>query len=206
MSKDVGTPLEKIFGSRSRAKLLVLFFDNPDKQFFVREIARLIDEQINSVRRELLNLDSLGLVKSETFENKVYYAANVKHPFFRPLVEICSKKEISTRTGERVRASGWDEYVRPVKSALKALVVTNRLPGQEGLDMLIVGNDFERKLTRWAEVMEKKMGKPLNYAIVTPDDMIYRMRVRDRFIMRVFELEITEKIDPDKILTIVEAE
>lgn len=201
MSKDVVMPLEKIFGSRSRAKLLVLFFDNPDKQFFVREIARLIDEQINSVRRELINLDSLGLVKSETFENKVYYSANAKHPFFRPLVEICSKREISTRSGEKVRASGWDEYVRPVKSVLKALVVTNRLPGQEGLDMLVVGNDRDRKLTRWAEVMEKKMGKPLNYAILTPDDMIYRLRVRDRFIMRVFELEITERIDPDKILT-----
>jgi hypothetical protein len=201
MSKENTIPLEKIFGSRSRAKLLVLFFDNPDKQFFVREIARLIDEQINSVRRELLNLDSLGLVKSETFENKVYYSANAKHPFFRPLVEICSKKEIATKSGEKVRASGWEEYTRPVKNLLKSLVVTNRLPGQEGLDMLVIGHDKDRKLTRWAEVMEKKMGKPLNYAILTPDDFIYRWRVRDRFVVGVFELEITEVIDPDKLIT-----
>jgi hypothetical protein len=34
---------------------------------------------------------------------------------------------------------------------------------------------------------------------LTPDDLIYRMRVRDRFVTGVFELEITEKIDPDKI-------
>ena len=193
-------PLEKIFGSRSRAKLLELFFDNPDKQFFVREISRLIDEQINSVRRELLNLDSLGIVKSETFENKVYYSANSKHPYFRPFVEIFSKK-VLTQNVEKAKKTGVDEYVRPVKSLLRALVVTNRLPGQEGLDLLIVGEDRERRLTRWAEVVEKKMGKPLNYAILTMDDFIYRRRVRDKFVMSVFELEISTQYDPSEILT-----
>ncbi len=92
MSKETNTPIEKLFGSKTRAKLLKLFFESPEKSFYVREMTRVIDEQINSVRRELSNLESIGVIKNETFDNKVYYSANSKHPFCRPLVEIFSKK------------------------------------------------------------------------------------------------------------------
>ena len=49
MSKENNTPVEKLFGSKTRTKLLGLFFENPDKSYYVREITRVIGEQINSV-------------------------------------------------------------------------------------------------------------------------------------------------------------
>lgn len=199
MSKENSTPIEKLFGSKTRAKLLQLFFENPEKSFYVREMTRVIDEQINSVRRELLNLESVGIIKNETFDNKVYYSANYKHPYCRPLVDIFSKKIDTTREKD-VRTTTWEENCRPVKHYLRALVVTNRLPGQDGVDLLIIGNDKTKKLTRWAEVIEKKLGKPINYVIMSADDFNYRMNVKDRFIEDILEMEITEIIDPDKII------
>ena len=199
MSKETNFPTEKLFGSKTRAKLLKLFFENPEKSFYVREMTRVIDEQINSVRRELLNLESIGIIKNETFDNKVYYSANSKHPFCRPLVDIFSKK-IDTLKSQDIKETTWEEYCRPVKKYIKGLVVTNRLPGQDGIDLLIIGNDKTKKLTRWAEVIEKKLGKPINYVIMSPDDFTYRKNVRDRFILEVLEMEITEIIDPEKII------
>lgn len=199
MSKENSTPTEKLFGSKTRAKLLKLFFENPEKSFYVREMTRVIDEQINSVRRELLNLESIGIIKNETFDNKVYYSANSKHPFTRPLVDIFSKKIDSTREKD-VRETTWEEYCRPVKNYLKGLIVVNRLPGQDGVDLLIIGNDKTKKLTRWAEVIEKKQGKPINYVIMSADDFSYRKNVRDRFIEDILEMEITEIIDPENII------
>ena len=199
MSKETNTPIEKLFGSNTRAKLLKLFFESPEKSFYVREMTRVIDEQINSVRRELSNLESIGVIKNETFDNKVYYSANSKHPFCRPLVEIFSKK-IDAILEKDTRENVWEENCRPVKNYLKGLIVTNRLPGQEGIDLLIIGNDKTKKLTRWAEVIEKKQGKPINYVIMSPDDYTYRKNVRDRFIQDIFEMEISEIIDPEKII------
>ena len=199
MSKENSTPVEKLFGSKTRAKLLKLFFENPEKSFYVREMSRVIEEQINSVRRELLNLESIGIIKNETFDNKLYYSANKKHPFYRPMVDIFSKKAAASREKD-IKESTWEEYVRPVKNYLKGLIVTNRLPGQDGLDLLIIGDDKTKKLTRWAEVVEKKQGKPLNYAIISADDFIYRKNVRDRFVLDVLDMEITEVIDPDGII------
>ena len=199
MSKENAMPLEKLFGSKTRAKLLGLFFENPDKSYYVREITRVIEEQINSVRRELTNLNALGLVKIENYENKVYYSANMKHPFARPMTEIFSRK-IDTAQEVEVRRPTWADYIRPVENLLSALVVTNRLPGQDGLDLLIIGDDYQRKLTRWAEVVEKRQGKPLNYAIMSREDYIYRKSVRDKFLAEVLTLQISEKYDPDRIL------
>ena len=68
--------VEQLFGSKTRVKLLNLFYSNPNRAFYVREITRKIDEQINSVRRELSNLLSIGIIVSETNNNRLYYEIN----------------------------------------------------------------------------------------------------------------------------------
>ena len=200
MSKENNTPLEKLFGSKTRTKLLSLFFGTPERSYYVREMTRVIDEQINSVRRELLNLESIGIIKNETYDNKIYYSANNKHPYARALVMLFSSRtDVAVETAV-VKPNAWEEYVRPVKNYLTCLIVTNRLPGQEGVDLLIVGDDRTKKLTHWAEVVEKKEGKPLNYVIMSRDDFQYRLNVKDRFVSEVLEMSILEKIDPEGIL------
>jgi DNA-binding transcriptional ArsR family regulator len=200
MAKTESTPVEKLFGSKTRAKLLRLFFESPSKSYYVREITRVIDEQINSVRRELLNLEGIGVIKSETYDNKVYYSANQKHPFSKPLNEMFNIK-IDARSGEKIKRDKWDDYTRPIKRYLSALVVTNRAPGEEGIDILIVGDDKTKRLTRWAEMVEKKMGRPVNYVILSEDDFVYRQSVKDVFLQDIFMMEISDVIDPGKIIT-----
>ncbi len=202
MSKETNTPIEKLFGSKTRAKLLGLFFGSPSKSFYVREITRVIEEQINSVRRELMNLESIGIIRNETFDNKVYYAANMKHPYAHAFQEIFGKKVTPAKVQDvrRAAANGWDEYIKPVSKYLRAMVLLNRVPGQEGVDLLIVGDDRTKKLTQWAAVIEKKQGKPLNYVILRRDDYLYRRSVKDRFIMDILEMEIAEIYDPEGII------
>lgn len=199
MVKENTTSLEKLFGSKTRTKLLELFFSNSSQSYYVREITRVINEQINSVRRELLNLDSVGIIKSETFDNKVYYSANMKHPYSKPLVDLFTVKVDNSKEHD-IHKSGWDEYVKPVRNFLKALVVTNRMPGEDGIDLLIVGDDKTKKLTHWAEVVEKKQGKPLDYTIMSEDEYSYRKSVKDRFISDLMRMDLTEVYDPEKIL------
>lgn len=200
MSKENSTPTEKLFGSKTRAKLLQLFFENPERSFYVREITRVIEEQINSVRRELINLESIGIIKNETFDNKIYYSANSKHPFYRAMTEIFSRRISVSLDDKEIKESTWEENARSVKNYLRGLVVTNRLPGQDGVDLLIIGDDRTKKLTRWAEIMEKKQGRPMNYVILSMEDFAYRRSVRDKFLQDVFDMEISEILDPEKII------
>ena len=199
MNNENNAPIDKLFGSKTRAKLLRLFFDSPDKSFYVREISRVIGEQINSVRRELTNLESIGIIKNESFDNKVYYSANQKHPYCRPLIELFGEKVVSVKDKDVLKSS-WNEYIKPVQKYLKALLVTNRAPGMDGIDMLIVGDDKTKKLTRWAEIIEKKQGKPMNYVIMSENDFAYRKSVRDKFVLEILEMDVSDIFDPERII------
>ena len=132
----------------------------------------------------------------------MYYSANAKHPYAHAFQEMFARKARSVATIEvhQVTNNDWDEHIKLVEKYLRLLIVTNRLPGQEGVDMLIVGDDRTKKLSHWAEVMEKKQGRPMNYVIMSRDDFLYRQSVRDRFLAEVLEMETTEVYDPERML------
>lgn len=204
MNKENNISNEKLFGSKTRAKLLELFFANVNKTFYVREITRVIEEQINSVRRELTNLESIGVIRNETYDNKVYYAANMRHPYAHAFQEMFGQRgAVTPGRIQQVRctpSNSWDEYIKPVAKYLRAMMLMNRAPGQDGIDLLIIGDDRTKKLTRWAEVVEQKQGKPLDYVILSRDDFLYRKSVKDRFVMDILEMDPAEVFDPDGII------
>ncbi len=204
MNKENNISNEKLFGSKTRAKLLELFFANVNKTFYVREITRVIEEQINSVRRELTNLESIGVIRNETYDNKVYYAANMRHPYAHAFQEMFGQRGVVTpgriQQVRRTPSNSWDEYIKPVAKYLRAMMLMNRAPGQDGIDLLIIGDDRTKKLTRWAEVVEQKQGKPLDYVILSRDDFLYRKSVKDRFVMDILEMDPAEVFDPDGII------
>src|ERR1700689_5193482 len=108
--------IEQLFGSKTRVKLLQLFYSNPNRSFFVREITRKIDEQINSVRRELSNLLNIGIITSETNNNRLYYEVNQKFKFFEPLQAIFGKGLQTTAVPSKEAETNADE-----QASLKAL-------------------------------------------------------------------------------------
>ena len=87
MTKKQGT-IDALFGSKTRVKLLHLFFNNIERSFFVREITRIVDEQINSVRRELANMKEIGIISSSEKSNKLYYSVNKKFAYYKQFNEI----------------------------------------------------------------------------------------------------------------------
>jgi len=89
--------IEQLFGSKTRVKLLRLFFSNPNRSFYVREITRKVDEQINSVRRELANMLSLGIITSDSSNNKLYYEVNQEYEYFKPLQTMFSELEVEEK-------------------------------------------------------------------------------------------------------------
>jgi len=88
--------LVKLFGSRSRVKLLekLVIEDvvaRSNTGFFIRELCRDVDEQINAVRRELMNLEALGILKSYEQNKKKYYQMNHNSLIYPELIEMFMK-------------------------------------------------------------------------------------------------------------------
>lgn len=122
--------IEQLFGSKTRVKLLQLFLANPGRSFYVRELTRKIDEQINSVRRELANLTGIGIVKSDSMNNRLYYEVNQGYKHFKALQSIFSvevpQQDVSPASQgdllKRLQAIG----------SFDVIITTGALVGQEG--------------------------------------------------------------------------
>lgn len=203
--------VEQLFGSKTRVKLLQLFYSNPNRSFYVREITRKIDEQINSVRRELSNLLSIGIIVSENTENKLFYEVNQKYEFYEPLQEIFGggvKKRRKTTTSATGVVTKQDDLTE-VDDEYKALgkvelvVYTGQFTRDEraGIDLLIVGNINTNALDKFIAELEKKEGKELRYTVMSLTDFKYRSQIKDRFVAGVLEAKKQVVVDTENLLS-----
>ena len=178
-----------------------LFYGNPNRSFYVREITRKIDEQINSVRRELSNLLSIGIIVSDTNNNRLYYEGKQKEEVDEPLQTIFggAKQKVAAST----KASGVaedDEFKALGKVEL--VVLTGQFTRDEhtGVDMLLVGNVNNNALQKYVAELEAKEGKEIRYAVMSLSDFKYRLQIKDRFVSNVLQAKKQVLVDTQNLL------
>src|SRR5512135_3875092 len=91
MSKQARDTLKSLFSSAIRADLLALLLNNPEERFYVREIATLLRKNPSGVKRELDNLEKMGIVASKKVANLKYFQAEKKSPLFSELKNLITK-------------------------------------------------------------------------------------------------------------------
>jgi hypothetical protein len=209
--------IEQLFGSKTRVKLLQMFYSNPNRSFYVREITRKIDEQINSVRRELANLLSIGIISSDTNNNRLYYEVNQKYEYYEPLQAIFGGGVMTTKAASKDKDGKEVPVIAPVKEssdlkAIKALgnvevaLFTGQFTRDEssGVDFLIVGDVNQTKLGKFVEELEVKEGKEIRYVHMTVDEYAYRNEVNDRFLISVKGAKKQVLLDKNDSLAVVD--
>lgn len=190
--------IEQLFGSKTRVKLLQLFYSNPNRSFYVREITRKIDEQINSVRRELANLLSIGIISSDTNNNRLYYEVNQDYEYYPPLSAIFGNGVMNT-VEEGVKKEKPSQALKGVGNVELALL-TGQFTRDEtsGIDFLVVGDVNPTQLAKYVSDMEAKEGKEVRYAVMLPDEFSYRKQINDRFLSLVLDSKVQVLVDKHK--------
>lgn len=188
--------IEQLFGSKTRVKLLKMFYSNPNRSFYVREITRKIDEQINSVRRELSNLLSIGIIASDNSNNRLYYEVNKDYRYYKPLLEIFGGGEvIEGENGDETDAASAGPVVLPDPDLSELIRIGNvdiaLYTGQftrderSGIDMLIIGDVNHTRTQKFIAALEAKEKKEIRYVVMSVHDFDYRRQIKDRFIVNV---------------------
>jgi predicted transcriptional regulator len=200
--------IEQLFGSKTRVKLLQLFYSNPNRSYFVREITRKIDEQINSVRRELSNLLSIGIITSDNTNNKLYYEVNQKFEYYEPLQQIFGGG-LKKSAKKSVAAAGTDTDETSSEIDLRAVghidlaVFTGQFTRDDtaGVDFLIVGEVNPNALQKYVDELETKENKTLRYAVMSLADFQYRQQIRDRFATAIHQAKKQVLVDKHNLLS-----
>jgi len=191
--------VDQLFGSKTRVKLLSLFFNNPGRPFYVREITRKIDEQINSVRRELANLLSVGLISSEGSNNRLYYEVNPRYEFYEQLRGIFTAMPVKSKDPVIKETREEDQIIKKLRStgSIQFAFLTGSFARdpRTNVDIFVVGDVNKARLARVVAELEESMGRELNYSSLTPEEYQYRLSLNDRFVTAVLEAKKIVVID-----------
>ncbi|MEA3385160.1 MAG: winged helix-turn-helix domain-containing protein [Thermodesulfobacteriota bacterium] len=139
-----------IIASKTRIKLLIRFFFNPETKSYLRELAKEFNVSTNSVREELNQLTKTKLLTSKKDGRQIYYSADTSHPLFPELKSMVSK------------VMGIDQVIDGIVNRLgdieEAYLIDDYAEGKDTgiIDLLLVGdvdqyhlNDLSRKTERY---------------------------------------------------------
>lgn len=173
--------LRDLFISKVRVKLLQAFLGRPQEIFYVRQLVRMLGEEINAIRRELLRMEKSGAVKKEKRGNRLYYWFNQNYILFGDLLSLIHKTiGLGGSIVKNKRKLG------QVKFVLLSGRFARGLPTSEGeVDLLLVGKIEMNELAKVVKAEEKILDREINYSVMNSDEFLFRKKRRDPFLLGI---------------------
>jgi hypothetical protein len=158
--------LETLITNKTRIKLILRLFLNPESTGYLRGLEEEFGESSNAIRIELNRFEAAGMLESYQYKNKKMYKANKKHPIFSALNEIAQKQLgidqvlelIIKKTGTIEKAFLTGELSRGYSQSPLELALVGAKINTEGLNQII-------------EKVETRIGRNILYNIYKPQDI-----------------------------------
>ena len=173
--------LKDLLISEVRVNILKQILPTPEQSYHVRALVRAVDTEINAVRRELARLHGLGLLRRRPSGNRIYYSVDTGSPYYPELLALIAK---DGGIGGAVIASL--KKLGDVKFAiLSKAFIRGRVTSVLDVDLFIVGDvdlDFLKEIV---DREQAKLGKEINYTVISEEDFEFRKRKGDPFVSKV---------------------
>ncbi|MBD3281043.1 hypothetical protein GF389_06040 [Candidatus Dojkabacteria bacterium] len=167
--------------SKVRIKSLKYFFFNPDMPIHLRGAVRKFKEEINAVRRELNRLEEIKLLLTEKRGNRKYYSVNKEHPYYDVLLAMMHKTfGLGGDLLKSVKKLGEVKYILLTSSYTQGVTLE-----PHDVDLVVVGDVDIDLLGEIVGLAEKKVGKELNYTVLSESDFDLRKKRRDAFVSQL---------------------
>ena len=142
--------LDSLITSKTRIKLLLRFFLNPDSTSYLRKLSMEFGESSNAIRIELNRFEKAKLLKATKEGKKKIFQANIMHPLFPEINSILLKQTGLDHIIERVAKNMGDMQ--------KVFVCGDAARGENPkvIDIIFVGKKIDKT---YLETLVKKAEK-----------------------------------------------
>jgi len=172
--------LQHIIPSKTRRKILELFYQHPQEMYYLRKVVREINEEVNAVKRELDILEGTKVLFREKRLNKVFYTLNKNYLYYDEFVRIFAKTNfLAASIFKNVSKLGKLKFAVLATKFAKGLSIK-----EDEIYLLLVGVVVVAEAAALIKEAEKYFGREINYTVMTEDEFIFRKRNNDPFIWR----------------------
>ena len=157
--------LDTLITSKTRVKLLMKFFLNPETCSYLRELSSEFGESTNSVRVELNRLTKAKILFSKNSGRKVLYQANQEHSLYNELRLLVRKY------------AGIDQLVEMLVKKLgkvqTAYVIGDYARGKDSglIDIILVGKINKVELLNISERRGRDISRKIRPLVVTEKEL-----------------------------------
>jgi DNA-binding transcriptional ArsR family regulator len=174
-------PLDALL-PKTRQGILAATLVQPQKAWFVSELARRMEVPSSSLQRELQDLTQAGILKSHRQGRMVYYQANTDSPLFADL------RGLLLKTVGLVDVLA--DALKPLASKLVlAFVYGSIASGQEqsesDIDLMIVGSASPSALALPLRRAREVLGREINPTVYSTAEFTKKRTANDRFLTQV---------------------
>ena len=170
------------FRSKARQQLLAYYFTNPTARHHVRDLAERLGIDPSNLSKELGRLEREGLFASEVSGRQKYFQLNREYPVFDEVRKIVAKTigaaPVIAQSLKRI--SGIDE------AFLYGSFARNQQDAASDIDVLVIGSPREEDLAQAVRALERKLGREMNYTVLTPKEFESRRARKDAFLEDVW--------------------
>lgn len=168
--------------SKVRQRLLSYFFTNPRARNHVRDLAQRLELDPSNVSKELARLERETIVQSEVSGRQKYFQLNQKYPLYRELRGIITKTigVAPLLTASLAKIGGLKE------AFLYGSFARNQEDAASDIDLLVIGKPDEAELAEAMGKLERRIGREINYTVLTGAELELRRARKDAFLADVW--------------------
>ena len=173
--------LIRLFSSKVRIELLNAFLAFSEKDFYLRELARITGEDYKNISRELKNLEKLELVNSRRDGNRKYFHLNKSFFLYHELKSIFLK----TKWAVGLLKDALSE-LKGIKTAfLYGSFASGTENEKSDIDLMIIGHISADKILKQLREPEKSLGREINLTVYDVSEIKMRIKQKDSFVSQV---------------------
>ena len=167
--------INKFIASKVRLKIIKQYIFNPQQNYHIRELVRILKDEVNAVRRELINLERAGLLKSQRQANRICYSLNTEYNLLPEMRAIAHKEYgLGLQIMKNKKQLGDLSF-----AMLTYTFITLSESSSDDLDLIIVGSPDERILEVVVKNAEEELKRDIFYMIMSEKEWQARLKRRD---------------------------
>jgi uncharacterized protein len=191
------SPLLDVLVSKTMQQILAATVLQPERSWYLMELARHLRVRPSSLQRELRQLTEAGILKREQNGNRVYFQADTACPIFPELAQILFKT-----VGV---VEGLQKALEPLKNQIDVAFIYGSVAvsaerSASDIDLMVIGSAPLAQIAPLLRDLERKIGRPVNPSVYARSEFVSRIQHENHFLTSILKTpQLFIKGGPDEL-------
>jgi predicted nucleotidyltransferase len=172
--------------SKTKQQVLAATLLQPERSWYLVELARHLRLRPSSLQRELKQLTEAGILKRRQNGNRVYFQADTDCPIFPELAQILFK------TVGVVEAL--QKALEPLQDRIELAFIYGSIAASterslSDIDLMVIGSAVLSRVAPLLRDLERQVGRPINPTVYARAEFIERVQEGNHFLKNVLRNE-----------------